>query len=88
MIDFLYLGLIFFIIGISGVILFRNNIIFILICLELLSLSITIWISFFSLYLDNLFGQTLIFYILLTAAIEVSFGLVLIIILFFNLKNK
>lgn len=88
MVDFLYLGLYFFILGISGIFLFRNNIIFILICLELLSLSISIWISFFSIYLDNLFGQAIIFYILLTAAIEVAFGLTLVIVLFFNLKVK
>ena len=85
--NMLYVAFIFFFIGLIGVFLIRNNIILILLCLELISISIIIFFSFASLYLDNLIGQSIVFFILLSAAAEISFGLVLVTLLFFSLKS-
>ena len=88
MLNLLTLSAFFFLIGFSGVLLFRNSIIIVLICLELLSLSITCFVAVISLYLDSLVGETFIFFILLNSAVEISIGMVLVTLLFRDSKDE
>lgn len=79
---YLYLctSLILLIIGFIGIFLSRKNLILILMSIELVLLSIELLILLISIYLDNIFGYIVIFYILTIAAAETAIGLALIII--------
>jgi NADH-quinone oxidoreductase subunit K len=68
------------IIGFIGIFLSRKNLILILMSIELVLLSIELIILLVSIYLDNIFGYVVIFYILTIAAAETGIGLALIII--------
>ena len=63
-----------------GVILNRRNILIILMCVELLLLSLNMNFILFSVYLDDLYGQLFSFFILTVAAAESAIGLAIIII--------
>jgi len=67
-------------IGLLGVILNRRNILIILMCIELLLLSLNMNFILFSVYLDDLYGQLFSFFILTIAAAESAIGLAIIII--------
>ena len=69
-----------FFIGLTGVILNRRNILIILMCVELLLLSLNMNFILFSVYLDDLYGQLFSFFILTIAAAESAIGLAIIII--------
>ena len=69
-----------FFIGLMGVILNRRNILIILMCVELLLLSLNMNFILFSVYLDDLYGQLFSFFILTIAAAESAIGLAIIII--------
>ena len=69
-----------FIISLLGVILNRQSIIIILMCIELILLSLNLNFILFSVYLDDLYGQIFSFFILTVAASESSIGLAIIIL--------
>ena len=73
-------NMLLFFIGLIGVILNRRNILIILMCVELLLLSLNINFILFSVYLDDLYGQLFSFFILTIAAAESAIGLAIIII--------
>lgn len=68
-----------FLIGIIGLIFNRRNILIILMCVELILLSINMNFILFSVYFDDLSGQIFSFFILTVAAAESSIGLAIII---------
>ena len=73
-------NILLFFIGLIGVILNRRNILIILMCIELLLLSLSMNFILFSVYLDDLYGQLFSFFILTIAAAESAIGLAIIII--------
>ena len=73
-------NILLFFIGLVGVILNRRNILIILMCVELLLLSLNMNFILFSVYLDDLYGQLFSFFILTVAAAESAIGLAIIII--------
>jgi NADH-quinone oxidoreductase subunit K len=62
-----------------GIIVHRRSILFILICLELVLLSLSLSFILFSIYFDDVYGQIFSFFILTVAAAESAVGLAIII---------
>ena len=81
---YLTLSIIIFAIGIVGIFLNRKNVIIILMCIELILLSVNINLVSFSIYLQNLTGQIFTMFILTVAAAEAAVGLAIIVIYFKN----
>ena len=65
-------NILLFFIGLIGVILNRRNILIILMCIELLLLSLNMNFILFSVYLDDLYGQLFSFFILTIAAARID----------------
>lgn len=78
----LFLPLSVFIIGIVGLIVFRKNLILLLISLEMLLLSVNLNFLLTSLFIDDIEGYILNLFILGVAGSEISIGLALIILLY------
>ncbi len=79
MIIVLLLSISLFIVGISGILLSRRNMILIIMCLELLLLACNLNYILFSVYLDDIIGQIFALLILSVGASESAIGLALII---------
>jgi NADH:ubiquinone oxidoreductase subunit K len=71
-----------FFISISGIFITRQNIILILICIELMLLSVNLNFVTFSVYLDDIVGQLLSLILLAMAGTEASIGLAILIIFY------
>ncbi len=69
-----------FFIGVAGILLKRNNILIILMCIELMLLGVNINFILFSLYLDDITGQIWSILILTVAAAEAAIGLAVLIV--------
>ena len=69
-----------FTIGLFGIVLNRRNILIILMCIELVLLSLNLNFIIFSVYFDDLYGQIFSLFILTVAAAESAVGLAIIII--------
>nr|WJJ70023.1 NADH dehydrogenase subunit 4L [Physonectae sp.] len=85
--DFYSLPFIIFILSIIGIILNRTNIILILICIEIMLLSISLNFILHSLILKTILGQIYSLYIITVAAVESAIGLS-IMISFYKLKGS
>jgi NADH-quinone oxidoreductase subunit K len=70
-----------------GISLNRRNFLIILMCIELILLSINLNFALFSNYLDDFYGQLFFLFILTIAAAESAIGLALIIIYYKFKKN-
>ena len=77
---FIGVNLIIFLICLLGVFLNFRNILIILMGIELMLLSLNLNFIYFSLYLDDLYGQLFSLFILTIAASESAIGLAIIII--------
>lgn len=86
MLVFLIFSTLLFLIGILGLFLTRKNAIMILICLELLILSVNINFIVGSIFLDDLLGLIYSLINLTSAASESAIGLALL-ILFYRIKG-
>ena len=73
-------NLFLFFIGLFGIILNRRNILIVLMCIEMLLLSLNLNFIVMSSYLDDFSGQIFAFFILTVAAAESAVGLAVIII--------
>ena len=71
-----------FMIGIFGIFLNRKNVILLLMCIELMLLSVNFNFVAFSHWLGNLDGQVFVFFILTVAAAEAAIGLAILVVLF------
>ena len=80
-------NVILFFLGIFGIIFQRRNILIILMCIELILLSVNLNFIVFSVYLDDFFGQLFSLFILTVAASESAIGLA-ILILYFRLRGN
>lgn len=81
------LPLLLFSISIIGIILNRTQLLLILICIEMMFLSITLSVLIYSLNGDTITGSLFAMYIITVAAVETALGLSLI-ITFYKLKGS
>jgi len=73
-------SLLLFFLGSSGMFLFRNNIIVVLMGIELMLFSVNLLLVLFSFSLDDLIGQLFALFVLTAAAAESALGLALLVI--------
>lgn len=76
-----------FFVGIFGIILNRKSVLLILMCIELILLSVNLNFIIFSVYLDDFYGQIFSLFILTIAAAESAIGLA-ILILYYRIRGK
>lgn len=69
-----------FFIGLFGVFINRKNLLTIIICIELILLSINLNLLFSAFYLDDILGEIFVIMILTVAAAESSIGLAILIV--------
>jgi NADH-quinone oxidoreductase subunit K len=79
---FLMLSGALFAISIAGIFINRKNMILLLMCIELMLLSVNFNFIAFSHFLGNVDGQVFVFFILTVAAAEAAIGLAILVILF------
>ncbi|MFT7460588.1 MAG: NADH-quinone oxidoreductase subunit K [Planctomycetota bacterium] len=84
--DFLTLAAILFCISVAGIFINRKNVIILLMCIELMLLSVNMNFIAFSHFLGDIGGQIFVFFILTVAAAESAIGLAILVVLFRN-KN-
>jgi NADH-quinone oxidoreductase subunit K len=84
---FLSTNLAFFVVSFTGLLLNFRNILIILVGIEALLLSCNLNFVFFSVYLDDMYGQIFSLFILTVAASESAIGLAIIITLF-RIRNN
>jgi NADH-quinone oxidoreductase subunit K len=87
MAHFITLGAVLFCIGVAGIFLNRKNVLILLMCIELMLLSVNMNFIAFSRFLDVLDGQVFVFFILTVAAAEAAIGLALLVVLFRNRRS-
>jgi NADH-quinone oxidoreductase subunit K len=68
--------------AVAGIFLNRKNVILLLMCIELMLLSVNFNFVAFSRYLGDLDGQVFVFFILTVAAAESAIGLAILVVLF------
>nr|VFJ96634.1 MAG: NADH dehydrogenase subunit K [Candidatus Kentron sp. LFY]VFJ97440.1 MAG: NADH dehydrogenase subunit K [Candidatus Kentron sp. LFY]VFK14366.1 MAG: NADH dehydrogenase subunit K [Candidatus Kentron sp. LFY] len=85
--DFLVLGAVMFCISMAGIFINRKNILILLMCIELMLLSVNLNFVAFSHYLQEISGQVFVFFILTVAAAEAAIGLAILVVLFRNRRT-
>lgn len=85
--DYLMVSAILFCLSMAGVFINRKNIIILLMCIELMLLSVNINFIAFSHYLGDTAGQVFVFFILTVAAAEAAIGLAILVVLFRNRRT-
>src|SRR3990167_3971699 len=81
---YLVLSAILFSLSLTGIMLNRRNVIMLLMCVELIFLSVNMNFIAFSHFLNDIAGQIFVFFILTIAAAETAIGLAIIVLLFRN----
>jgi len=77
---YLFVAMVLFLLGLSGIFLNRKNIIILLMSIELMLLSINFNFIIFSVFLDDILGQLLALLVLTVAAAESAIGLAILVI--------
>jgi NADH-quinone oxidoreductase subunit K len=85
--SYLSLAAIIFAIGIIGIVINRKNIIIVMMCTELLLISVNFNFIAFSYFNQDIAGQIFVFFILTVAAAEAAIGLAILVALYRN-KNS
>ena len=80
----LVLAALLFCISVAGIFLNRKNILIILMCIELMLLSVNMNFIAFSHFMSDINGQVFVFFILTVAAAESAIGLAILVVLFRN----
>jgi len=83
-INFLTIAMILFLIGITGIVLNRKNILIMLMSVELMLLAVNFNFILYSVYLDDAIGQLFAVLILTVAAAEAAIGLAIIVVYYRN----
>lgn len=73
--------------GILGIVTNQRSILLILMCIELMLLSVNLNFIVFSVYLDDAYGQIFSLFILTVAAAESAIGLA-VLILYYRIRGK
>lgn len=84
---FLVLGAILFCLSVAGIFLNRKNVIILLMCIELMLLSVNMNFIAFSHFHGDMAGQIFVFFILTVAAAEAAIGLAILVVLFRNRRT-
>ena len=82
--EVLLLGTLLFCISVAGIFLNRKNVLILLMCIELMLLSVNINFIAFSYFLGDIHGQVFVFFILTVAAAEAAIGLAILVVMFRN----
>ena len=85
--SYLSLAAIIFVIGIIGIVINRKNIIIVMMCTELLLISVNFNFIAFSYFNQDIAGQIFVFFILTVAAAEAAIGLAILVALYRNKKS-
>lgn len=83
----IFTNTILFFVSLGGIVYNRQNILLLLMCIELVLLSVNLNFITFSVYLDDFYGQIFFLFILTIAAAESAIGLA-ILILYYRLKGN
>lgn len=78
--NLVFLSITLFIIGLIGMFAVRGNLIVILVSIELMLLAVNLNFIFFSVFLDDFYGQLFSFFILTVAAAESAIGLAILVV--------
>ena len=78
--QYLFVSVILFVLGIWGIFVTRKNIIIILMSIELMLLAINLNLIIFSIYLDDILGQVFSLLVLTVAAAESAIGLAILVV--------
>jgi NADH-quinone oxidoreductase subunit K len=84
---YLTLSAILFSLSVAGIFINRRNLILLLMCIELMLLSVNFNFVAFSRYLGDETGQVFVFFILTVAAAEAAIGLAILVVLFRNRRS-
>ncbi len=84
---FLIVSALLFSISVAGIFLNRKNMIILLMCIELMLLSVNLNFIAFSHYSGDVAGQVFVFFILTVAAAEAAIGLAILITVFRNRRT-
>ena len=76
----LLVNLFIFYAGIFGIVTNSRNVLIIIMCIELILLSVNLNFILFSIYLDDMYGQIFALFVLTVAAAESALGLAILII--------
>jgi len=82
--EVLVLGAILFCISVAGIFINRKNVLILLMCIELMLMSVNLNFVAFSHFLGDIHGQVFVFFILTVAAAESAIGLAILVVLFRN----
>ncbi|MCZ6803522.1 MAG: NADH-quinone oxidoreductase subunit NuoK [Proteobacteria bacterium] len=82
--EVLLLAALLFCISVAGIFLNRKNVLILLMCIELMLLSVNMNFIAFSYFLGDIHGQVFVFFILTVAAAESAIGLAILIVMFRN----
>ncbi len=83
---YIWLSMILFSIGVTGVLLRRNAIV-IFMCVELMLNAVNLLLVTFSRYWSESGGQVFVFFIMAVAAAEVAIGLAILMMIYRNTKS-
>jgi NADH-quinone oxidoreductase subunit K len=76
-----------FALSVAGIFINRKNVILLLMCIELMLLSVNFNFVAFARHLGDLNGQIFVFFIMTVAAAESAIGLAILVVLFRNRKS-
>uniref|UniRef100_A0A7S2SG91 NADH dehydrogenase subunit 4L n=1 Tax=Mucochytrium quahogii TaxID=96639 RepID=A0A7S2SG91_9STRA len=79
LVSFLFFSFLLFFCGLFGILLNRQSILIVFICIELILLGVNINFLVFSLFLDDFFGQVIVLFILTVAAGGAAVGLAILV---------
>ncbi|MBI2994091.1 MAG: NADH-quinone oxidoreductase subunit NuoK [Gammaproteobacteria bacterium] len=82
--DVLILAAVLFCISVAGIFINRKNVIILLMCIELMLLSVNLNFIAFAHFLGDIAGQVFVFFILTVAAAESAIGLAILVVVFRN----
>lgn len=82
LVEYLFLGAALFIISLFGLIINRQNVIALLMCIELMLLAVSTNFIAFSNYYNSVTGQVFVFFILAVAAAESAIGLAIFVLMY------
>jgi NADH-quinone oxidoreductase subunit K len=85
--EYLIVAAILFSLSVIGIFLNRKNLILLLMCIELMLLSVNFNFIAFSRMLGDSLGQVFVFFILTVAAAEAAIGLAILVVLFRNTNS-
>ena len=83
-IAFFFVSFGLFFIGLFGIFINRKNVLTVIICIELILLSINLSLLMSAFYLDDILGQIFTMLILTIAAAEAAIGLAIIVVFYRN----